>query len=187
MKKLIILMVLISISLGVQAQDRQPDIYPEQVSIDHNSAVQQFSRQFISSFAGNGAVAQSGSALSGFTNLVTIMNYGSENLSELNQTGLQNLISLTIFGDRNQTTITQDGSFNSAVVLFDGNENNLGLTQEGSFNRYFNFRLGNGLQDQVLQSGNNLFLEISGDGLPVTIEQYGDGAEAAVTTRRGYN
>jgi len=185
MKTIITLIVLVSISLGAQAQERESEIYPEQVSIDHNSAVQQFSRQFVSTLGMSGANLHA--ETSDLNNIISVGISGSDNITDLNQSGLQNLISLTIFGNRNETFMSQDGDNNTAVVLFDGDDNSLGLTQEGSFNRYFNFRQGNGHQDQVLQSGNHLMLEISGDGLPVSIEQYGNGAGAVVTTQRGYN
>ena len=189
MKKIIILGVFIVASFsGLSAQSTNSEVFPSQANTEHNEAVLKHSQRFVTTLFDNLPVFGSlEPMLNGVGNSASVIQIGERNIAEVDQNGFGNYAYIRLEGVDNRTRVQQDGNLNTALIYLLGDDNNLGLTQEGSFNSYFNFRQGNGLQDQVLQSGNNLMLEISGNGLPVTIEQFGNGAEASVSTRRGFN
>lgn len=193
MKKIILLVIFIVASFsGLSAQSTNSEVFPSQANTEHNEAVQKHSQRFVTTLFDNlPAFGSLESTLTGAGNSAQVIQIGERNIAEIDQNGIGNYAFVQLEGIDNRTGVQQDGNLNTALIYLLGDDNNLGLTQEGSFNSYFNFRQGNGLRDQVLQSGNNLMLEISGDGLPVSIEQYGNGngngAGVSVTTQRGYN
>src|SRR5690554_4462007 len=106
MKKLSIILILLFTCSWAYAQNRE--VYPQQVSIDHNQAVQRFSSDYVTmqtSRAEDMAV-NAGDA----TNLASFSIAGLHNLFSLTQNGLSNSFFLTINGSENEADFEQDGN-----------------------------------------------------------------------------
>jgi hypothetical protein len=185
MKKTISLIVSFLLVSGVsfaQAQVGNADIYPEQVEINHNAAVRQFSQFFVTSFNSLGGINANlvnGPQNSNLeTNLSIIGNYNS---STSTQSGLNNFAAIGIIGDYNRVNLIQDGNDNRALLGLEGNDNLFNLSQIGNDNQYFGAYRTSNATINAEQIGNGLrAVEIGTGGIPLIIRQQGNGANLII-------
>jgi len=171
-----ILLLVLSLS-DIAAQSNE--VFPPQISTDHNEAVQMHSQRYVTSLYDNGGFANGVGSAS--TNFVDIVQFGVGNITDISQNGAGNFVNLSLIGNSNRTGIFQDGNFNSATILLSGNNNEFDLLQIGDNNIYNTERNHNGARsDLVIQEGDNLNINISGQGVPLNIEQRGNGASVII-------
>lgn len=167
------------VSVTAQTADRDVNVFPEQVSIEHNEAVERFSRDLtlILTKQLTGAEALN-DAVNSADQVAIINQFGDNNVAEIFQSGFGNFARIDIEGNRNIAGIEQRGDENQAFLGIIGNDNVISLLQEGNnniFNRTFTesgFNAG-----PFVQTGNNLNIQVTGSGgIPMIIEQTGQGA-----------
>ncbi|MEX2478843.1 MAG: curlin repeat-containing protein [Gracilimonas sp.] len=167
-----------SSSIFAQMANRDAEVFPEQVSIDHNEAVRSFSRDFVTADAnfnsGLESVLQSMQMLS---QLVLVSETGNNNTIRLSQDGFNNFIFTGLNGDKNELEVEQRGDNNAASFRILGNYNELSLLQEGSYNIFSRSYNSDFNQGQFSQSGIGLNMQIEGqNSIPLIIEQRGQGS-----------
>ena len=172
---ILLILFLFTMTEGMaQEKNREVDVFPDQVSIEHNEAVQRFSRDFVTSLAdrreGNQALND---AVNGANQVAIINQFGFDNTASIIQTGFGNFAKIHIKGNRNNARIDQDGNNNRALLNIFANDNDISLLQDGSNNT---FNSDAGLNHDVSQIGNNLSIQTRGIGIPLRIEQTGQGA-----------
>ncbi|MDZ7806589.1 MAG: curlin repeat-containing protein [Gracilimonas sp.] len=180
---LILLAGLFSVSAFAQGVEREVDVFPEQVSIDHNDAVKKFSKDYVSS-----GIYRSG--LSSFINsimqadqIAMINQFGNDNIASISQTGNRNEAYVTIIGDRNEAGVEQYGNDNFALLKILGDDNKYGLLQEGNDNRFVGGIFTNGYQNNYTQSGSGLSFTLQGpNSMGLMIEQIGQGFDLIIET-----
>ena len=159
---------------NTQNNKRDVNVFPEQVSIDHNEAVERFSRDLtlILTKQLTGAEALN-DAVNSADQVAIIDQFGDNNVAEIFQSGFGNFAKIDIKGNRNNASIEQDGNNNRALLNIFANDNDISLLQDGSNNT---FNSDAGLNHDVSQIGNNLSIQTRGIGIPLRIEQTGQGA-----------
>jgi hypothetical protein len=165
---------------NTQNNNRDVNVFPEQVSIEHNEAVERFSRDLtlILTKQLTGAEALN-DAVNSADQVAIIDQFGDNNVAEIFQSGFGNFAKIDIKGNRNNARIDQDGNNNRALLNIFANDNVISLLQEGNNN----FIEGNFREDGFApaepfsQIGNNLNIQVTGSGgIPMIIEQTGQGA-----------
>lgn len=183
MKKLIlILIVALAVAFEADAQTSQNpgEVFIQQASFDHNDAVKQFTGDFVTMFEMNfDAFDDSGEN----SNTAIVNQYGNGNSSGITQNGWGNKALVNLLGDNNTTGLLQQGSDNQFILNLEGNGNTLTGTQQGSQNKLRMDLIGSGTNQTFTQMGNNLTIELIDNGtggVPLQIEQRGDGASVTV-------
>lgn len=174
--KVILLVAVLSLAslLTVSAQESDREVYPEQVSIEHNEAVKNFSSDFVSSFPTTGLFDNSALTLLGVNNLAALNVQGSENLTVLNQQGYGIFGGINILGDSNKASLSQSGSDLMSILDIRGDYNIFDMTQQGIGLKNIVFVLGSGLQFDALHTNAGFELNQVGAGsIPLSIEQKG--------------
>ncbi|MFP8488070.1 curlin repeat-containing protein [Gracilimonas sp. Q87] len=173
--------VLITGTVVAQGVERDVDIFPEQVSIEHNDAVKQRSQQYVS-------MGRPLTALNTFINSIMqadqtaiINQFGNDNIASISQTGNGNNAYVTILGDRNEAGVEQYGDDNFALLKIIGDDNKYGLLQEGNENKFVGGIFTNGYQNNYTQSGNGLSFTLQGpNSMGLMIEQIGQGFDLII-------
>jgi len=175
---ILLVLFLFTITDGLaQEKERKADIFPDQVSIEHNEAVQRFSRDFVTSLADRREGTQAlNDAVNGANQVAIINQFGLGNAASIFQTGFGNFASINLVGLDNEAAIYQRGDDNESRINLIGINNELSILQDGSNNTFNVDFLGAGLNQDVSQVGNNLSIQTRGIGIPLRIEQTGQGA-----------
>ncbi|MBP3191740.1 hypothetical protein [Natronogracilivirga saccharolytica] len=166
---------------SVLSQNSEREVFPEQVSIDHNEAVRGFSGDFVTMNPTAGRTDEDLPETSQNTAIISLI--GMENMVMLEQIGSMNRAALSINGDGNDAEFTQNGIGNTASVNVVGSDNFIRGWQEGNYNHIGLNYEGSGTQQQVQQLGNHQSAEFNGVGMPLTITQSGDGARVIIENR----
>jgi len=183
MKKVIL--ILIVALAGIYEADAQTsqnpgEVFIQQASFDHNDAVKQFTGDFVTMFKMDfDAFDDSGEN----SNTAIVNQYGNGNTSGITQNGWGNKALVNLLGDNNTTGLLQQGSDNQFILNLEGNDNTLTGTQQGSQNKLRMDLIGSGSNQTFTQMGNNLTIELIDNGtggVPMQIEQRGDGASVTV-------
>ncbi len=177
---IIILAVLLG-TMGVHAQNVDREVFPEQVSIEHNQAVRSFSSDFVITLPAFSPEIRELPTVDRQTAMLTQM--GDMNNTALSQRGAQNYAELVTIGDRNKVGWSQVGTGNWVKLDLTGDDNNIDGTQFGSDNRLNLIHTGNGINQSYEQIGNSHFLEVSGVGIPMSVTQRGNGAALIIENR----
>lgn len=149
------------------------EVYPKQASIEHNDAVQSFSKDF--SLTLPGFPSSSNFQTPGeFNNIASINVLGSENITVLNQMGYDITGLINVLGNQNRATLSQEGSDLHSVLNIEGDYNNLDLIQQGTGLQNYLQIHGSGSNFDVYQ--NNMGTEFSQTGMgsiPLSIQHTG--------------
>ena len=176
-----LLTIVILIFLGTSASFSQSvdrEIFPEQVSIEHNQAVKSFSGDFVTMSASTLSENNEPPEVSVQTAIVN--QFGMENMVLLNQSGELNYASITTEGNFNEVDWSQIGMRNWVSIKLDGSNYDVTGKQNGNYNELRLDYEGAGVEQSFLQDGNHLFLEFSGVPIPMTVTQNGDGATVII-------
>jgi len=171
--------ILLSTALLASAQQStqssKPEVYPKQVSIHHNDAVQHFSRDFLTSRAfGNGLNLFSMMSDVNFNNLASVNQRGNENTAVLSQVGSGNVGIINVIGNNNDTNLSQNGNNLYALLGIDGNGNSLDFSQTGSYNGAAFLLYGNGMDYKASQSNAGIqLMRGGGTTIPFSISHSG--------------
>lgn len=176
MKTLLFTIALIlTLATGAASQQNtKPEVYPRQVSIEHNDAVQHFSRDFVTSLYGRNAVLNLSSLMGSVNNLASVNLIGDQNTAVLSQLGSGNIGLINVIGNYNETSLTQEGNNLFAQLGIKGDNNSLEFDQSGSYNGAAFLLFGNGLDYKATQTdaGMQLF-QGGGTSIPFTIQRTG--------------
>lgn len=183
MKKLILTLLFVAFgSVWVFAQDSElnAEVYPQQVTIEHNQAVVSFSQDFVSMFEADIDRFFELDKTTFDGNDATINQYGNDNHSLIEQFGFGNLALINILGNHNNTSLTQDGNHNRTIMNIEGDNNVVDYLQDGNNNRIgLNF-IGDGLNQSYEQVGNDQSIQFSGIGIDIEVFQIGNGAAVEI-------
>jgi len=176
----IVILILVGMSPAIsQSVDRE--IFPEQVSIDHNQAVKSFSGDFV--IMESAAETDSRELPEVTVQTAIVTQIGMENLVNLSQSGELNYANISTIGDNNHVDWSQVGMRNWVSVNLNGNFNRVDGVQSGNYNQLRLEYEGDGLDQSFLQDGDHQFLEFIGVGIPMTVTQRGDGATLIIENR----
>ena len=173
----IVLLLLVGMSSAF-SQNVDREIFPEQVSIDHNQAVKSFSGDFVTMGVSTRSEDHKPPEVSVQTAIVTQI--GMENMVLLNQTGELNYANITTDGNFNTVDWRQIGMRNWVSIVLDGNSFEIDGVQDGNFNEIRLNYEGDGVKQTFLQEGDHQLLEFSGTPIPMTVTQMGDGATVII-------
>ena len=177
MKKVLTLLLfggLLSTCVFAQGVEREVDIFPEQVSIEHNDAVKKFSKDYVTAGQFSSGIGSFINSILQADQLAIINQFGNENIASITQSGSNNYAMINIVGDQNDIGIEQDGNWNAAGLTFIGDQNEFSLIQRGFLNVFKRVQVTDGYQGQYIQNGFSLGLEVRGtNGIPMSIEQTG--------------
>ncbi|MCC5915171.1 MAG: hypothetical protein JJU46_12395 [Balneolaceae bacterium] len=186
MKKQLITIIGVLCLNGLTVAQNPSEVFIQQANVEHNEAVKQFTGDFILAFSGQ-------MSLSSFDqfdtdgNVAFVNQFGDGNVSTLIQNGIGNMARINIMGNRNVTGLEQDGNSNRFILNLEGSDNEITGSQIGNENEFRMDFVGDGIsiQDQsFVQSGNNLTLQLfnngNGGGVPLQIEQRGNGASVII-------
>ena len=183
MKQLIILLILVLAgTFGANAQTSQnpSEVFIQQASFDHNDAAKRFTADFSTMFYMDfDAFNESGEN----SNTAIVNQYGNNNTTGITQNGWGNKALINLIGDYNTTGLEQSGSKNQFILNLEGSNNSVNGQQRGSQNSLRLDLVGTLNNQTFSQIGNNLTLELvdnGSGGVPVQIEQRGDGATVRV-------
>jgi hypothetical protein len=125
-------------------------------------------------------------------NAAIIVQNGNGNIAEIvQQSGTGNRAYIEHDGHDNQTYLLQSGNDNAFSVTMIGDRNYFDFAQVGDGNQYERVWVGSdtdlGTLPPVVQTGNgNQIIEIGQGGIPLMIEQRGDGMRMVVEHHRGF-
>jgi hypothetical protein len=176
----IVLLLLVGMNSAIsQSVDRE--IFPEQVSIDHNQAVKSFSGDFVTMKSSELSETREFPEVTVQTAIVNQI--GMANMVLLTQSGQLNYAIISTIGDHNHVDWSQIGIHNRVSVNLTGNHNRVDGLQDGHNNQLILEYEGDGLDQSFLQHGSDQFLEFIGVGIPMTVTQRGDGAMLIIENR----
>jgi len=179
MKTLLTIVVLIFLAANTSfSQSVDREIFPEQVSIDHNQAVKSFSGDYVTMSASSLTDKEKPPEVSVQTAIVRQI--GMENMVMLNQAGELNYANISTEGHFNHVDWSQIGIRNWVSVKLTGDHNRVIGEQRGDFNQLRLNYEGDGLDQSFLQNGNYQTLEFNGVGIPMSVTQTGDGATVII-------
>ncbi len=178
MKTLLTIVVLIFLASSALSQSVDREIFPEQVSIEHNQAVKSFSGDYVTMSASSLSENEKPPEVSVQTAIVTQI--GMENMVLLSQTGDLNYANISTVGDNNRVDWSQVGMRNWVSLELIGDQNRITGEQRGDFNQLRLNYEGDGLEQSFLQDGDYQILEFNGVGIPMTVTQRGDGATVII-------
>lgn len=171
------LLVLISGGLFASTaagQNSVQEVYPAQVSIDHNDAVESFSGTYISTLSGSPLqdIWRKGERSSGHLAVVHLT--GVENTAVLTQEGYGISGLIEIGGAFNEARLEQRGADLLSILNIRGNANQFDMTQLGrGLQNYFNI-YGSRQDLDVMQTNRGMRLTQTGTGsVPFSIQQTG--------------
>lgn len=183
MNKLIVLLIVALAGFchaDAQTSQNPGEVFIQQASFDHNDAVKQFTGDFVTIFEMDfDALDDSGDN----SNAAAVNQYGNGNTSGITQNGWGNKALVNLLGDDNTTGLLQQGSDNQFILNLEGNNNKFIGEQLGSQNKLRMDLIGSGSNQTFTQMGNNLTIELIDNGtggVPLQIEQRGDGASVTV-------
>ena len=158
---ILMILFLFTITDGItQEKDREVDVFPDQVSIEHNEAVQRFSRDFVTTLADRREGTQAlDNAVNGANQVAIINQFGFGNTASIFQNGFGNFASINLIGLKNEAKIDQRGNDNESRINLIGINNEFSILQDGSNNTFNVDFLGVGLNQDVSQIGNNLSIQ----------------------------
>jgi hypothetical protein len=172
-----ILLLFFSVDLAAQT-DRNREVFPSQVSIDHNDAVRSFSQDFVTAFTTGSLQFDEGARTA---NHIAIINqFGTGNTALLEQYGLSNMASINMFGNFNFASLIQDGINNVSNIHLIGDHNRITGLQIGESNRLDILFEGSGFDRRFEQIGDNHSIEMTGEGIPLSITQTGNGTNLII-------
>lgn len=175
--KMLLLIVVFSLGTSITTtaqQTAKKEVYPVQVSIEHNEAVKNFSSDFVSSFTSSSLFDRPSFSLFGINNLASTNIRGSENLTVLSQQGYDIIGGINILGNQNTATLNQSGSDLLSILNIKGNYNEFNMTQQGIGLQNLVFILGSDLHFDALHTNNGFELNQHGvGGIPMSLEQTG--------------
>jgi hypothetical protein len=148
-----------------QSKNVNKEVYPVQASIEHNEAVKNFSRDYITAFPAFNGLNNLGGTLSSMENTAIINMIGSDNNAGISQRGYNIMGVINIEGSNNNTQLIQTGLNLSSNINVEGNFNEFGMTQ-----------LGIGLQNDIQISGSNLQFNALHTNFGFQLQQQGIGA-----------
>lgn len=180
MKNIVIVLMFIGLLTSIavaQGVEQESEVYPEQASIEHNSAVKAFSQKYASLgriISGNFSVAD---FINPANQLAIISQIGNDNYSQITQSdGGSNVALISIVGDDNEASVDQYGYDNFASLNIFGNSNRYSLDQIGNNNTFLGGIRDNGYESSYTQRGNGIRLELQGrNPMGLIIEQTGQG------------
>jgi len=161
--------------MAASAQEsKKQEIYPKQVSIEHNDAVQHFSRDFVTSLYDRSQALNLQTLSSSFNNIASVYMMGDENTAVLKQLGSGNIGLINIWGSYNETSLTQEGQNLFAQLGIKGNGNTLEFDQSGSYNGAVFFLLGDGMDYKASQTNAGMqLLQGGATSIPFSIQHTG--------------
>ncbi len=171
-------------SSNAQGSQNPSEVFIQQVNVEHNEAVIQFTGDFTTAFSGVMSL-DSFDEYDSEGNVAIINQFGDNNISTLTQNGIGNMARFNIFGNLNTTSLEQNGSGNQFILNLEGDNNRIGGVQSGSENQVRIDLTGSGFPNQTFtQNGTNLSLQFfdngTGVGVPLQIEQRGNGASVII-------
>lgn len=175
MKVFLVCMGIIGMLVSVAtAQTKGREVYPEQASIEHNSAVKSFSGDYISAFSENVALTNLSQRTNDAGNFAAVNVKGIENISLLSQQGYNIIGVIDIDGNGNRASMRQSGNDLLSILSMKGNSNQFDLTQQGSgLQNYFKI-YGSNTNFEAHQTNYGMRLEqAGGGGIPLSIQQTG--------------
>lgn len=181
MKLLIIILSLILLRAGNGFAQNNSEVFPEQVSIDHNEAVQSHSRDYVLMISVPEPSRHP--AYNGMGHIAAISQTGSENITKLNQTGFSHFAEIILTGDLNEIWSDQRGKYNQLYINLTGDHNRITSFQEGEQNSIWLQETASGTHWNFEQLGNHHEIEIIGSGIPMNIRQTGYGESFMVNGR----
>jgi len=168
--------IIFSFNFGVAiAQDANQEVYPEQISIEHNQAVKDFSSRYVSTLTGSALSLENLQQAAAGTNQFALINMvGDNNIATLIQTGgIGNAGLIDILGDQNKASLNQNGSDLLSILEIKGNLNQFNMDQLGSNLQKHVLIDGTGLQFDAEQTNAGFKLMQTGTSIPFTLEQNG--------------
>lgn len=177
----ILLLVTLFITCNAFAQtgQRPGEVFIQQANFDHTEAAQHFTSDFTALFDMNLDMTDpfDSQANTAFVNL-----YGSENRTNVTQSGWGNVALVNILGDRNRSGVQQSGNSNRFILNLEGSDGLVDGMQAGSNNFLRMDLTGNTHNQTFSQTGANLSLQLidNGGGIPMQIEQRGNGASIII-------
>jgi len=184
-KYFVTLFVFAGMSFNTVLAQNPSEVFIQQAEVDHNEAVLQFTGDFATAFSGQMALDSFGE-FDDDTNVAIVNQFGDNNISTLIQNGIGNMARFNIFGNRNITGLEQNGNSNRFILNLEGSDNQIEGVQVGSDNQLRMDLIGDGItQNQsFLQEGSNLTLQLfdsgTGSGIPLQIEQRGNGSSVII-------
>ncbi len=167
----------------VSGQHSHREVYPRQVLIKHNDAVQRFSSTYASTALNGSSSAglQPLESTSGHWALVNVT--GIENTTVLTQTGYRITGIIDIYGQLNNTHMHQKGADLQSILNIRGNANQFNMTQLGT-NLQSHFQIfGSDLNVDAVQTNEGMKLIQSGSrSIPFSIQQAGPPSPVIIRT-----
>lgn len=163
------------------SQNSAREVFPEQVSIDHNEAVRGFSGDYVT--MNPAAVRPGDDVAESRENTAIITMRGMENMVMLEQTGSLNRSIVSVTGANNEIKYSQDGFANTQSINIAGDQNFITGWQEGNYNHIGLNYSGSGVEQRFQQNGMNQSIEFNGVGIPISVSQSGDGARVIIENR----
>ena len=184
MKTILLLFILGITGLSAaaaQTSQNPSEVFIRQASFDHNDAVKQFTGDFTTMFNMD---FNTFDEYDDDTNAALVTIAGDENTTNVSQNGWGNMALVNIMGNRNTSGLTQSGNNNQFILNLEGDDNSVIGEQVGSENRLRMDLVGSVKNQTFSQTGNNLTLQLidngNGNGVPMQIEQRGNGASAII-------
>jgi len=168
-------------SIGAYSQNADREVFPEQVSIEHNQAVRSFSSDFVITLPALTPVIRDLPAVDRQTARIT--QTGDMNTVTLTQTGLQNYAEITTIGNGNMVGWNQNGRSNWVKLDLIGDDNSFTGNQRGNENQLNLNYTGSGINQSFNQIGSSHYLEFSGVGIPMSVTQRGNGTAIIIENR----
>lgn len=166
-------MSVISISTAL-GQISEKEVYPKQASINHNEAVKNFSKGFVSNYWGGAFIDSEFELGSGFNKTATINVMGSDNISILSQYGYGLTGVMNIQGSNNKTSLSQTGTDLMSILNIEGSHNEFNMNQYGSGLSNFVNVSGLGLQFDARHTNYGFEMTQQGvNSIPLSIQQTG--------------
>ncbi|MDZ7691748.1 MAG: curlin repeat-containing protein [Balneolaceae bacterium] len=165
--------LLLSATLPAYGQRAEAEVYPEQVSINHNDAVKSFSRDFVTTLSRRNSANMFGSNFD-ISNMAAINVWGDGNTAFFNQQGAGLLGAINVFGDENQASLSQSGSNLVSILTISGDYNHFDMTQQGVGLNNALFLIGSGLNFDAVQTNSGFELRQGGQtSIPISIQHTG--------------
>lgn len=179
----LLLMFIMVGTVHAQGSQNPSEVFIQQASFDHNEAAQQFTADFITAF-GSAMNLDSFDEFNNNANVALVNQFGNSNISGLTQEGIGNMARLNIMGNRNTTGLTQKGSNNQFILNLEGNDSIIESSQNGAENQMRLDLTGTYPNQTFSQIGSDNTMQIfdagSGSGIPLLIEQQGNGASLII-------
>lgn len=165
---------IVSITTTPHAQNSDREVYPRQVSIEHNEAVKNFSTDFITAYPAGSALANLKEISEGTSLFSSINMIGNDNLALLLQKGYNTASIINIFGNANVATINQRGYDLLSILNIKGNSNQFNMVQQGSGLDSEIYVLGSEMNISAFQNHKGMNLIQRGAGvIPLSIHHSG--------------